>query len=1390
MEETAGNAVLEVGKCLSAPIGRQFMYLCNHKTNFHNLKKEAGKLKDARDEVKAKVVAAENNVEKIKQTVKDWQGNVDSTIEETDKLIQEKSNSSCFNLITYYKNGRKAWKKLNAITELLQEKVTFAEVSLPTAHEVIRLTNKDYEEFESRRSVFNDVLKSLDDPEVGIIGVYGMGGIGKTTLVKEVGHQAKKNQILDEVVFVEVSDKPDTKKIQDELAQQLGLELKKEAERVSKLFERLKKGKKVLVILDNIWAELNLEALGIPCGDDRGGCKLLLTARDLTVLRSMDSKNNFSMGFLEEEEAWSLFRKMAGDVVDQTNKLNTLPNDVCNECRGLPIVITTIARALRNRRHQSQWKEALRELRMPSPTKFVGLLEEEYSKIALSYNYLKGDELKKTLLICSLMKNNTTISDLFKLIMGLDILKGVNLTMEQARNKLESIVYELKESCLLLDDSTSEEFFMHDVVRSIAITIAYKDHHVFTERNDMVMEWSDKEQLKKCTKISLVDCNMISEIWSQGLDCPKLEFFSTWMKGSFEIPKDFFVGMGNLKVLSFFHLDELSLPTSLGLLTNLQTLCLDYGTFSDITFIRELRKLKILSLRSCEIEQLAEEISKLTQLRLLDLSNCWKLKVIVPNVISSLSRLEELYMSRCSILWKVEVLEELKHLSKLTTLEIDISDDQILPKDFFSKKLERYKISIGNRAINFGGSYICVADKFIEVESCWFNKPTSLTTLKLNLNSFIWQEELQLLLNVEFLCLEKLQGMKNDLSELDKKGFSQLKYLHVYNNPNILYIVDSTKCIPHDVFPLLESLIVFNLINLEKICYGLPSTKTFYYLKFIEVKSCDKLENIFSFSDASRSLPQLQLIKVEDCKNLTEIFAIESKNKSDKNEVIDKTEFCQLRFLTLINLPRIASFYSTSQKTQKELTINLESSDIDSQDEEIDTVIPFFKKKVVFPCLEELKLGAINFEKIWNNKLPTTSSCYQNLKKLIVDGCQKLKFVFPSSIIKSFEQLQHLEISYCKELKEIVAKEETKGATTFIFLRVAVLKLKELPKLTTFYHGEHNSNWPMLKELKVQDCSILDIFTSEHKINLSLEKLTLSRVDDMITLLHQFPENFGRCTIEIKQDKSTNISVGILQRSVKLEKLILSDCSYEEIFTCGEDEKHTEILIQIKSLELRDLSDAKYLWGKGSKLDSLLQNLEVLEVNYCDRMINVLPSSASFENLTVLNVQWCYGLMNLLTPSIAKKLVQLREMRIRYCRIMTEIVSNKTEDVAAEDEIVFGKLKLLSLEDLQNLTCFYSGNYALKFPSLEELTVYNCPMMKTFSVENLNTPSLQKVQSDWWDKDKWSWKDDLNATIQRRYEKENIQSSGRIQSNCNEISGIRLFCLWFVRHYCGSSFLC
>ncbi|KAJ0080347.1 hypothetical protein Patl1_24673 [Pistacia atlantica] len=202
--------------------------------------------------------------------------------------------------------------------------------------------------------------------------------------------------------------------------------------------------------------------------------------------------------------------------------------------------------------------------------------------------------------------------------------------------------------------------------------------------------------------------------------------------------------MPKLKVLNLFRIQLSLLPSSLGHLINLQTLCLDYSKIEDFAIIGKLKRLKVLSLQHSDIKELTTEISQLTQLRLLDLSNCGRLEVIAPNVISKLSQLEDLYVQLCPIQWNVEVLEELKGLSKLTRLELDIKDSKMLPQGFFSKELRRYNISIGDWPARINGD-------------------ESLRTLQFKVNSTISLEEFQGIKNVEFLLFANVE---NGLDEL------------------------------------------------------------------------------------------------------------------------------------------------------------------------------------------------------------------------------------------------------------------------------------------------------------------------------------------------------------------------------------------------------------------------------------------------------------------------------------------------------------------------------------------------------------------------------------------------------------------------------------------------
>ena len=100
------------------------------------------------------------------------------------------------------------------------------------------------------------------------------------------------------------------------------------------------------------------------------------------------------------------------------------------------------------------------------------------------------------------------------------------------------------------------------------------------------------------------------------------------------------------------------------------------------------------------------------------------------------------------------------------------------------------------------------------------------------------------------------------------------------------------------VFPLLESLSLHNLINLEKICYSPLVTKSFCNLNKIKVRNCDKLKNIFSLSIA-KGLPQLEVLEVIAFKNMEGIFVVGREDDVNNNEVIDIIEFGQLHSLTL-----------------------------------------------------------------------------------------------------------------------------------------------------------------------------------------------------------------------------------------------------------------------------------------------------------------------------------------------------------------------------------------------------------------------------------------------------------------------------------------------------------
>ena len=274
--------VKPVGQWLTSymvePIGQWLGYSFHYSSNIDNMKEQAEKLREVRERVKHSVDAGIGNCGGNKADVNRWLENVDVIMGKVRKVLEGETKAKmkcsygiCLNLKLQHELSKKAKKIAKDIDEVL-ENGGFDKVS-----------SMAYMSFNSRMSTLNGLMVALGDVNINMIGVWGMPGARKTTLVREVVWQAKKEKLFDEVAMATVMQSPDLRQIQGEIADMLDLkfdDVETVPGRAICLRDRLKRNNKVLVILDDIWNKLDLEAIGIPCN----GCKILLTSRDRDIL--------------------------------------------------------------------------------------------------------------------------------------------------------------------------------------------------------------------------------------------------------------------------------------------------------------------------------------------------------------------------------------------------------------------------------------------------------------------------------------------------------------------------------------------------------------------------------------------------------------------------------------------------------------------------------------------------------------------------------------------------------------------------------------------------------------------------------------------------------------------------------------------------------------------------------------------------------------------------------------------------------------------------------------------------------------------------------------------------------------------------------------------------
>ena len=137
-----------------------------------------------------------------------------------------------------------------------------------------------------------------------------------------------------------------------------------------------------------------------------------------------------------------------------------------------------------------------------------------------------------------------------------------------------------------------------------------------------------------------------------------------------------------------------------------------------------------------------------------------------------------------------------------------------------------------------------------------------------------------------------------------------------------------------------------------------------------------------------------------------------------------------------------------------------------------------------------------------------------------------------------------------------------------------------------------------------------------------------------------------------------------------------------------------------------------------------LVNLTLSGINVQIFWLDFQPRTISYmDNLKGLDVSACNNLKYLFPFFIAERLVKLEKLEVRDCEVMEDIVVMKNlEEEGWLGKILFPKLYNLTLDKLPALRNFCVGD-CIKFESLSELTIEECPQLKTFLT--CSTPILE-----------------------------------------------------------------
>ncbi|XP_059436277.1 disease resistance protein RPM1-like [Corylus avellana] len=460
-----------------------------------------------------------------------------------------------------------------------------------------------------------------------VISVVGMGGIGKTTLVRKVYENELLKRHFDCRVWITVSQSYNVQKILMSMVNQIyheeiialgQIDMTDEITLISQLRKCLQQ-KKYVVVFDDVWKTEFWEIVkhSLPCSDK--GSRIIITTRsELIGVSCKESLTDtvHKLQPLPQEKAWELFCRKAFQTEFQRccpSELMRLSMEIVKKCEGLPLAIVAVGGLLSTKEKvPSEWKKLHDSLSYelecnPHLTSVTKIL-------SLSYHDLPC-YLKSCYLYFGIFPEDYSISG--ARLVWLWVAEGF-ITRKKGKpleDVAEEFLMELIHRNLVqvsfgeLDYEMHEKYRIHDLLHEIILSKAHELNLC------QVLDADDTTSHGKSRCLSIHDA---TENVFESSEYSRVR--SIFLFNITELPRSFIVKLFQkfklLKVLDFEDAPIDYLPQEVGNLFHLKSLGLRRTKVKILPkSVGRLQNLQTLNVMETEVRELPTEIFRLYKLR-------------------------------------------------------------------------------------------------------------------------------------------------------------------------------------------------------------------------------------------------------------------------------------------------------------------------------------------------------------------------------------------------------------------------------------------------------------------------------------------------------------------------------------------------------------------------------------------------------------------------------------------------------------------------------------------------------------------------------------------------------------------------------------------------------